>query len=75
MDKKNLKESTLAIVTFPRLKFYSIDEIMAAGGPEKFAKELGKNARKFMHCLEKLPKDVLLTDEEYLAALEILNQH
>jgi hypothetical protein len=48
---------------------------MAAGGPEKFAKELGKNARKFMHCLEKLPKDVLLTDEEYLAALEILNQH
>jgi hypothetical protein len=44
MDKKKIELLTRASDIFPRLKSYSIEEIMAAGGPDKFAEKLGKSA-------------------------------
>ena len=55
-------------------KSYSVDEIMAAGGPTAFANKLGKNPQNIIKRLEKLPKDAFLTDEEVETALKMLKE-
>ena len=74
MGKKDIKVSDGTEYTFPNFKSYSVDEIMAAGGPDAFAEKLGKNAYTFMERLKKLPKDDFLTDEEFREAIKTLNQ-
>lgn len=74
MDKKNIKTSNEEQYPFPGLKSYSINEILAAGGPDAFADKLGKSAQSLIDRLKTIPKDDLLTEKEYLNALQTLNE-
>ncbi|WP_419788985.1 hypothetical protein [Mucilaginibacter sp. FT3.2] len=57
----------------PRFKSYSIDEILAAGGPTAFATKMGKDPRGIEEELSKLPPECFLTEEEFNEAMAILN--
>jgi hypothetical protein len=74
MGKRNIETSKGEQRPFSNLKSYSIDEIMAAGGPTAFANKLGKNFQNIENRLKKLPKDAFLTDEEVEEAMKTLNQ-
>jgi hypothetical protein len=74
MDKKNIKTSNEEQYSFPSLKSYSINEILAAGGTTAFANKLGKNAQSLLDYLKSIPKEDLLTEEEVTDALKILNE-
>lgn len=74
MGKRNIKTSDDSQHSFPSLKSYSIDEILAAGGTTAFAEKMGKSAHTLMTHLKTIPKEDFLTEEEYLSALETLNQ-
>lgn len=74
MDKKNIKTSNEAQHSFPRLKTYSVDEIIAAGGTTAFGNKLGKNAQSLIDYLKTIPKEDLLTEEEVANALKTLNE-
>jgi hypothetical protein len=74
MDKKDIKISGNTQPLFPKLKSYSIDEIMAAGGTTAFANKMGKSARALMDRLKEIPKEDFLTEEEVAEALKTLNQ-
>jgi hypothetical protein len=74
MGKKNIETSNDKQPLFPKLKSYSIDEILAAGGTTAFADKMGKTAQALIDTLEKLPKDAFLTEEEFKQAMETLNQ-
>jgi hypothetical protein len=74
MDKQKIKTPD-GDETIPfKYKSYSIDEIMAAGGPIAFSDKLGKNSRNILAELKKLPKDAFLTEEEAALALETLRK-
>jgi hypothetical protein len=74
MNKKDINTVGEEHYIFPKLKSYSVDEIMAAGGPTAFAEKLGKNPQNIIKRLEKLPKDAFLTDEEVEIALKMLKE-
>jgi hypothetical protein len=74
MNNKNIETSNEKEYSFPRLKSYSIDEVLAAGGADAFAKKMGKSWGNLIDRLEKLPKDAFLTDEEFEEAMKTLNQ-
>jgi hypothetical protein len=74
MNKKGIDTTKNEDLTFPRFKSYSVEEVLAAGGTTAFAEKLGKDPRKIMEKLKKLPKESFLTDEEVEAALKILNE-
>ncbi|WP_259071540.1 hypothetical protein HDF24_26025 [Mucilaginibacter sp. X4EP1] len=74
MDKKNIKISNEEQYSFPGLRSYSINEILAAGGTTAFANKLGKNAQSLLDYLKSIPKEDLLTEEEVADALKILNE-
>jgi hypothetical protein len=74
MDKKDIKISGNTQPLFPKLKSYSIDEIMAAGGTTAFANKMGKSAQALMDRLKEIPKEDFLTEEEVAEALKTLNQ-
>ncbi len=48
MRKKDIEPPNGQLDWFPKIKAYSVDEIMAAGGPEAFADKLGKNFRPLL---------------------------
>ena len=77
-ELKMNKQKTEAVESnegaFFKVKSYSINEIMAAGGPTAFANKLGKNPQNIIKRLEKLPKDAVLTDEEVETALKMLKE-
>jgi hypothetical protein len=60
MKKKEIKVLGNAEQLFPKLKAYSVDEILAAGGTTAFAEKLGKSWQNLMANLEKLPKMLFL---------------
>jgi len=74
MGKKNIEISKDNDRLFPNVKSYSINEIMAAGGPDAFAEKMGKSWESLIANLEKLPKEAFLTDEEFEEAMKTLNQ-
>jgi hypothetical protein len=57
----------------PRFKSYSVDEILAAGGPSAFARKMNKSLNGLSEELEKLPSDAFLTDDEFNEAMATLN--
>jgi hypothetical protein len=57
-----------------KYKSYSVDEIMAAGGPVAFAEKLGKNPQNILARLKALPKDAFFTEEEAQLALDTLSK-
>jgi hypothetical protein len=74
MGKNNIKATEEAKPLFSSFKSYSIDEIIAAGGTTAFADKMGKSAKSLEDALKKIPKDAFLTEEEFLKAMETLNQ-
>jgi hypothetical protein len=74
MNKKEIKVSGDTQPLFPKLKSYSVDEILAAGGTTAFANKMGKSAQSLLDYLKGIPKEDFLTEEEYLSALKTLNQ-
>lgn len=74
MSKRHIEISKEEQRPFANIKSYSIDEIMAAGGPTAFANKLGKNPENIVKRLEKLPEDAFLTDEEVEIALKMLKE-
>jgi hypothetical protein len=75
MGKKGTKASEDIAYSFPRYKSYSVEEILAAGGPTVFAHKLGKNPQTILEKLKKLPKESFLTNEEARQALEALKEY
>jgi len=57
----------------PDVKSYSIDEILAAGGPSAFAKKMKKNLNGLFDEIARLPSDAFLTDDEFKEAMATLN--
>jgi len=74
MGKRNIKILDDTQHPTPRLKSYSVDEIMAAGGTTAFANKVGKNAQSLIDYLKEVPKDAFLTDEDVASALKILSE-
>lgn len=74
MSKRSMQTAKQGQLPFSNLKSYSVNEIMAAGGPTAFANKLGKNPQNIIKRLEKLPKDAFLTDEEVEIALKMLKE-
>lgn len=74
MNKKDSKIIGDSPSLFPKLKSYSVDEILAAGGTTAFANKMGKNFKNIEDRLKRLPKDAFLTEEEFAEALKTLNQ-
>jgi hypothetical protein len=74
MNKKDSKIIGDSPSLFPKLKSYSVDEILAAGGTTAFANKMGKSAQSLLDYLKEIPKEDFLTEEEYLSALKTLNQ-
>jgi len=74
MGKNSIKTTENLESSFPRYKAYSINEILAAGGTTAFADKMGKNFGDLVAALKELPKDAFLTEEEFLKAMETLNQ-
>lgn len=74
MNKKNIETSKDTMNSFLNHKSYSIDEIMAAGGPDAFAEKLGKDFKNIENRLKDLPKDAFLTEEEVAQALKTLQE-
>ncbi|SHN35789.1 hypothetical protein [Mucilaginibacter sp. OK098] len=74
MGKNNIKTTENLESSFPRVKAYSIDEILAAGGTTAFANKLGKNFGDLAARLKELPEDAFLTDEEVEQALKTLRE-
>ncbi|HEY2722398.1 MAG TPA: hypothetical protein VGI82_11770 [Chitinophagaceae bacterium] len=74
MDKKDIKVSKDTQHLLPKLKSYSIDEIMAAGGTTAFANKMGKSAQSLIDRLKEIPKEDFLTEEEVAEALKTLSQ-
>ena len=56
----------------PQFKSYSVDKIMAAGGPLAFANKMGKDTGHIFEELAKLPSDAFLTEEEFNNAINTL---
>lgn len=73
MNKKETKTFDNGTVLFPKIKSYSVEEILAAGGPTAFAEKMGKSAKGLFEALKKLPKDAFLTDKEFEEAMKTLN--
>jgi hypothetical protein len=74
MDKQKIKTSKEDGKIPFKYKSYSVDEIMAAGGPIAFADKLGKNPQNILARLKALPKDAFLTEEEARLALKTLRE-
>ena len=74
MDKQKIKTSEEEGKNPFKYKSYSVDEIMAAGGPVAFSDKLGKNSRNILAELKKLPKDAFFTEEEARLALKTLRE-
>ena len=74
MGKRNIETSNEEQPSFPKFKSYSVDEILAAGGPTAFAEKMRKSWENLIANLEKLPKEAFLTDEEVETALEMLKE-
>lgn len=74
MNKKDIDIAKDERVDFPRYKSYSVNEVLAAGGTTAFAEKLGKDPRKIIEELKKLPKESFLTEEEFQAAMETLRR-
>jgi hypothetical protein len=73
MNKKDTKIPAYEQHLFPKIKSYSVDEILAAGGATAFAEKMGKSAKGLFDALKELPKDAFLTDEEFEEAMKTLN--
>ena len=74
MGKRNVETSQDDQKPLSKIKSYSIDEIMAAGGTTAFAEKLGKNPENIENRLKRLPKDAFLTDEDVSNALRMLDE-
>lgn len=74
MNKKNIGTFNKPRPLFSALKSFSVDEILAAGGTTAFANKMGKSAAGLEEALKKLPKEALLTEEEFSAAMKTLNE-
>lgn len=74
MGKRNIKISDNEHFAFPSYKSYSVEEIMAAGGPTSFAEKRGKTGKDLVEALKKLPKEAFLTDDEANIALKMLSE-
>ncbi len=74
MNKQKIETLENEEGAFFKVKSYSIDEIMAAGGPDAFAEKLGKSGKGLLETLDKLPKDAFLTEEEIEIALKMLKE-
>jgi hypothetical protein len=75
MNKQKMETLEKEEGAFFKVKSYSIDEIMAAGGPDAFAKKLGKNFKNIENRLKNLPKDAFLTEEEIEIAIKDLREN
>jgi hypothetical protein len=74
MGKNSIKTTGDVESSFPKVKAYSIDEILAAGGTTAFANKLGKNFHGLEARLKELPEDAFLTEEEVQQALKTLRE-
>ena len=74
MGKKDITVAEGEQHSFPRIKSYSINEIMEAGGMTAFANKLGKDPQRILARLQELPKDAFLTEDEVASALKILDE-
>ncbi|HEY2583951.1 MAG TPA: hypothetical protein VGI43_19235 [Mucilaginibacter sp.] len=74
MGKKDIKTSGDTQNLFPKLRAYSVDEILAAGGTTAFANKMGKTAQSLIDHLKNRSKDAFLTDEDVADALKMLNE-
>ena len=74
MGKRDIKLTDNQHFSFPSYKSYSVNDIMAAGGPTAFAEKMGKTGKDLVAALMKLPKDAFLTDEEAEIALKMLSE-
>jgi hypothetical protein len=74
MSKREIETSKEEQHSFSKLKAYSIDEVLAAGGTTAFAKKMGKSADGLLNALKNLPEDAFLTEEEFEEAMKTLNQ-
>jgi hypothetical protein len=72
MGKRDIKASGEKEYPFSKIKAYSINEILAAGGADAFADKLGKNFQNIESRLKKLPEEAFLTEDEVLQALKTL---
>jgi hypothetical protein len=74
MDKQKIKIPEDEGQNNFKYKSYSVDEIMAAGGPIAFYDKLGKNPQNILTRLKALPKDAFFTEEEAMQALKTLRE-
>ena len=74
MGKNSIKTIENQESSFPKIKAYSIDEILAAGGTTAFADKLGKNFGDLAARLKELPENAFLTDKEVEQALKTLRE-
>jgi len=58
--------------TFKNIKSYSVDEILAAGGPTAFAEKTGKTFENMLKVMENAPKPEPFTEEEWADLMEQL---
>ncbi len=74
MGKRDIEISKEEQKPFSNLKSYSVDEVLAAGGTTAFAEKKGKSWQNLIATLEKIPKDYLLTEEEFEQAMKTLKE-
>lgn len=74
MSKRNIGISADEYRPFSKLKSYSVDEILAAGGTTAFSEKIGKSGEGLLAALKKIPKEDFLTEEEFQEAMKTLNE-
>jgi hypothetical protein len=55
---------------FKNIKSYSVDEILAAGGPTAFAEKTGKTFENMLKVMADAPQPEPFTDEEWADLME-----
>lgn len=71
---KTGKNKTIENAYMPKIpRSYSIDEVLAAGGPTAFANKIGLDTRRMFEEIASLPPDAFLTEDEFNAAMATLN--
>jgi len=74
MGKRSTSQPEEKEYPFSKIKAYSINEILAAGGADAFAHKLGKDPQRIFERLKALPKEAFLTEEEAAIALKTLSE-
>jgi len=71
--KTGKNKSAEGIYTPKLPRSYSINEVLAAGGPTAFADKIGLDTKRMFEEIAALHPDAFLTDDEFNAAMATLN--